>query len=149
MCRSRFGGDIALWHCQHFITDHEFTHGRRSKQRRKKMDMQMTLRMIFTIRGFLMKPHRVRKRSTEEPIVPRCDLLQNFCQAGSFVAVQLIDSGHVPPAHDQNFEWPYCPKWNHSREVVVVAYEPLFLFALNRKIVAQQTRSTVQRVVAH
>src|SRR5260370_4960322 len=103
----------------------------------------MTLRMIFTVRGPLMKTHRVRKRGTEEPVVPRRDLLQNICQARSFVLGQLIDSCLVPPADDQNFERPYCPKWNDDHEVVVVMYQPFFFFSLNGKIVPHQTRSLV------
>src|SRR5258708_24563248 len=113
------------------------------------MCMQMILRMIFPVRRSLMKTHRVRKQRTEKPVVPRRDLLQNICEAGSFLAVQLIDPCHVSPADDQNFEGPYCPKATHGLEVVVVTNEPFFLFALNRKIVAQQTRSVVLRIGAH
>jgi hypothetical protein len=61
--------DITLRSAQEFETNHELSDACRSQQRREKMCVEVPLGMRQSVRGLLVKTHRIRKRRFEQVVV--------------------------------------------------------------------------------
>ena len=85
------GRKVALGHCQHLVTDHEFSDRRGTEKRRKKMSVEVPFPMCFTVGGPLVKTHRVRKWNGENLVVSGDELRQNARKIGPLHVAELVE----------------------------------------------------------
>src|ERR1700722_9085939 len=138
------GGDIALRSAEHFEADHEFPDGRRPQQRRIKMRVEMTFRMIdFRMIGAigrrLMKAHGVREGNSEHAVVSGSHAMQNIAQRWDFFGRELIHAAKVSAAANQNFKRPNRPERHEREEIIVFINNSDKLPPFQGNVVAEKT----------
>src|SRR6266481_5796369 len=124
---------------QQFIPHHKLLHRSRSQERREIMRMKMPLRIIPSVRGPLVKPHRIRKRSFKQVVVPNRAAPQNVRKQLRFALSKLLHRCKMSLADQQRFERPHSPKWSHHSEPVILANHPL-ASRFKLQVIAEQAR---------
>src|ERR1700678_146428 len=82
----------------------------------------MPFRMIFPVRGSLMKTHGIRKRSVEQPVVGSCTLFNNFSYLHDLGSIQHRKIRQMFERQNHSLEWPYGPERHENNKPFVLKY---------------------------